>query len=70
MTRWDNLYERYFNYLATLSFDKVEFERNYHNFGFVGLKVNISGIRRDVSMERRRVDKDIFLSLTKSSFFL
>ncbi len=46
MTKWDNLYERYFNYLATLSFDKVEFERNYHNFGFVGLKVNMSGIRR------------------------
>lgn len=24
MTRWDNLHERYFNYLATLSFDKAK----------------------------------------------
>ncbi len=51
MTKWDNLYERYFNYLATLSFDKVEFERNYHNFGFVISKVNVTGIRKDVSVD-------------------
>ncbi len=87
MTRWDNLHERYFNYLATLSFDKakellvclffeenfyflfciqekdgnkmnsdflqyfqtlIQFERNYHNFGFIGPKGNISAMKREV----------------------
>ncbi|CAF1248969.1 unnamed protein product [Adineta steineri] len=74
MTRWDNLHERYFNYLATLSFDKakellekdgnkmnndfvqyfhmlVQFERSYHNFGFVvGPKGNLSSIKKDKSL--------------------
>ncbi|CAF2353761.1 unnamed protein product [Rotaria sp. Silwood2] len=74
MTRWDNLHERYFNYLATLSFDKakellekdgnkmnsdflqyfimlVQYERTYHNFGFViGPKGTLSSIRKDKTL--------------------
>ncbi|CAF0835248.1 unnamed protein product [Rotaria sp. Silwood1] len=74
MTKWDNLHERYFNYLAILSFDKakellekdgnkmnsdflqyfimlVQYERTYHNFGFVvGPKGNLSIIRKDKSL--------------------
>jgi len=29
----------------------VQFERNYHNFGFVVSKGNLSGIKKDVSMK-------------------
>jgi hypothetical protein len=29
----------------------VQFERNYHNFGFVISKVNVTGIRKDVSVD-------------------
>jgi hypothetical protein len=73
MTRWDNLHERYFNYLAMLSFDKakellekdgnkmnndflqyfhmlIQYERSYHNFGFIGQKGNLSAIRRDKTL--------------------
>ncbi|CAF4415971.1 unnamed protein product [Rotaria socialis] len=74
MTRWDNLHERYFSYLAVLSFDKakellekdgskmqneflqhfymlIQFERSYHNFGFVvGPKGNMSSFRKDKSL--------------------
>ncbi|CAF1565571.1 unnamed protein product [Rotaria magnacalcarata] len=74
MTRWDNIHERYFSYLAVLSFDKakellekdgskmqneffqhfymlIQFERSYHNFGFVvGPKGNMSSIRKDKSL--------------------
>lgn len=73
MTRWDNLHERYFNYLGTLSFDKakelldkdgnkmsndllqyfhslIQYERSYHNFGFIGQKGNLSTIRKDKTL--------------------
>ncbi|CAF0756892.1 unnamed protein product [Adineta ricciae] len=76
MTRWDQLHERYFSYLAILSFDKakelldkeggrmssdflpylqmlVQYERSYHNFGFiVGPKGNLSNVRRDKSLSQ------------------
>lgn len=28
----------------------IQFERNYHNFGFVSPKGNTSGIKRDVNL--------------------
>jgi len=34
----------------------IQYERTYHNFGFIGQKGNLSGIRRDV-----RIRKSCFL---------